>query len=138
MYRPGKQKALTAPLHQTSPVQQSYSRTTVPRATCFKCKRQPHQCLCLCPLLPDTRSHRHTKGHPRSRMAAMCGDVPGNKWLLMAAAHFSVRGFSTVKSLRLKASLGPGTRDPAVQVSRRKQWGFATAKEKAFHLFPRA
>lgn len=113
-------------------------RTTLPRATCLKCEGQEHLCLCLCPLLPATRSHRHKKGHPHSRMAAMHGDIPGNEWLLIAAAHFSVWGFSTVKSLRLNASLCPGTRNPGTQVSGRIQQGSGTAKEKAFHLFPRS
>lgn len=138
MHRPVEQKALAAPPGHTSPMQQSYGRTTLPRATFLKCEGQEHRCLCPCPLLPATCSHRQTKGHPCRRMAAMCRDVPGNKWLLIAAAHFSVCGFSTVKSLRLNASLRPGTRDPGAQVSGRKQWGFSTAKEKAFHLFPRS
>lgn len=65
-------------------------------------------------------------------------DVPGNKQLRTAAAHFGVCGFSTVESLRLNASLRPGTRDPGAQVSQSKQQGFSTAKEKVFHLFPRS
>lgn len=138
MHRPGEQKVLAAPPGQTSPMRQSYGRTTLPRATCLKCEGQEHRCLCPSPLLPATRSHRHTKGHPCSRMAAMCGEVPGNKRLIITAAPFSMQGLSTVKSLRLNASLRPGTRDPGAQVSGRKQRGFGTAKEKAFHLFPRS
>lgn len=42
MYRPGEQKMLAASLGQTSPVWQSYGRTTLPRDTCLKCKGQEH------------------------------------------------------------------------------------------------
>ena len=56
-HRSGEQKALVAPPEQTLPMRQSYGRTTLPRATCFKCEGQEHRCLCLCPLLPATHSH---------------------------------------------------------------------------------
>lgn len=75
----------------------------------------------LRPLPTAICHHQNTKGHPCIRSALKRSGRAGKKWLLIFVAQFSVQGFSAVKSLRMDASLHPGTRDPGAQVSGRKQ-----------------